>query len=156
MSFLRFQGWIDGETMSQPLLPTLVWPFCHLPCEGAVPLVFRSLSEEMVPYVAAALAGQWEELSPGSSCVGILDCPPVSSSYPFFFFNLQIYNNVGSPALTLNQISLMFHHLGYYLLIFANQSSREGNGNPLQYSCLENPRMEEPGRLQTMGSLNWT
>ena len=73
-----------------------------------------------------------------------------------FFFNLQIYNNVGSPALTLNQISLMFHHLGYYLLIFANQSSREGNGNPLQYSCLENPRMEEPGRLQTMGSLNWT
>ena len=30
--------------------------------------------------------------------------------------------------------------------------SREGNGNPLQYSCLENPWMEEPGRLQSMGS----
>ena len=29
----------------------------------------------------------------------------------------------------------------------------EGNGNPLQYSCLDNPRMEEPGRLQSMGSL---
>ena len=29
----------------------------------------------------------------------------------------------------------------------------EGNGNPLQYSCLENPMMEEPGRLQSMGSL---
>ena len=27
----------------------------------------------------------------------------------------------------------------------------EGNGNPLQYSCLENP-VEEPGRLQSMGS----
>ena len=27
----------------------------------------------------------------------------------------------------------------------------EGNGNPLQYSCLENP-MEEPGGLQSMGS----
>ena len=26
-----------------------------------------------------------------------------------------------------------------------------GNGNPLQYSCLENPTMEEPGRLQSMG-----
>ena len=26
----------------------------------------------------------------------------------------------------------------------------EGNGTPLQYSCLENP-MEEPGRLQSMG-----
>ena len=29
----------------------------------------------------------------------------------------------------------------------------EGNGIPLQYSCLENPRMEEPGKLQSMGSL---
>ena len=28
----------------------------------------------------------------------------------------------------------------------------EGNGNPLQCSCLENPRMEEPGGLPSMGS----
>ena len=29
----------------------------------------------------------------------------------------------------------------------------EGNGNPLQYSCLENPMdSEEPGKLQSMGS----
>ena len=27
----------------------------------------------------------------------------------------------------------------------------EGNGTPLQFSCLENPWMEEPGRLQSMG-----
>ena len=26
------------------------------------------------------------------------------------------------------------------------------NGTPLQYSCLENPWMEEPGGLQSMGS----
>ena len=26
----------------------------------------------------------------------------------------------------------------------------EGNGNPLQYSCLENPWTEEPGWLQSM------
>ena len=32
----------------------------------------------------------------------------------------------------------------------------EGNGNPLQYSCLENPWTEEPGRLQSMGSLSRT
>ena len=25
-----------------------------------------------------------------------------------------------------------------------------GNGNPLQYSCLESPWTEEPGRLQSM------
>ena len=29
---------------------------------------------------------------------------------------------------------------------------REGNGNPFQYSCLENPMMEEPGGLQSRGS----
>jgi len=29
----------------------------------------------------------------------------------------------------------------------------EGNGNPLQYSCLENPWTEEPGRLRSVGSL---
>ena len=28
----------------------------------------------------------------------------------------------------------------------------EGNGTPLQYSCLENPWMEEPGRLKSMAS----
>ena len=30
--------------------------------------------------------------------------------------------------------------------------SREGNGNPFQYSCLGNPRTEEPGGVQSMGS----
>ena len=28
----------------------------------------------------------------------------------------------------------------------------EGNAYPLQYSCLRNPRAEEPGRLLSMGS----
>ena len=31
-------------------------------------------------------------------------------------------------------------------------SSGEGNGNPLQYSCLGNPWTEEPGGLQSMES----
>ena len=33
----------------------------------------------------------------------------------------------------------------------ALQAAGEGNGNPLQCSCLENPATEEPGRLQSMG-----
>ena len=32
------------------------------------------------------------------------------------------------------------------------RSPGEGNGNPLQYSCLENRMDEESGRLQSMGS----
>ena len=31
-----------------------------------------------------------------------------------------------------------------------------GHGNPLQHSCLENPRTEEPGRLQSIGLQSWT
>ena len=37
------------------------------------------------------------------------------------------------------------------------RSSGEGNGNPLQNSCLGNPWTEEPGRLQYVGSQkSWT
>ena len=32
------------------------------------------------------------------------------------------------------------------------RSPGEGKGNPLQCSCLENSMMEDPGRLQSMGS----
>ena len=32
------------------------------------------------------------------------------------------------------------------------RSSGEGNGNPLQYSCLENPWTEKPGGLQSTES----
>ena len=45
---------------------------------------------------------------------------------------------------------------GTYLNIIKaiyDKSTREGNGTPLQYSYLENPWTEEPGRLQFMGLL---
>ena len=38
------------------------------------------------------------------------------------------------------------------LLPGLGRSSGGGNGNLLQYSCLENPWTEEPGMLQTIGS----
>ena len=34
----------------------------------------------------------------------------------------------------------------------SGRSPGEGNGNPLQYSCLEIPWTEESGGLQSMGS----
>ena len=34
----------------------------------------------------------------------------------------------------------------------SGRSPGEGNGNPLQYSCLENPMTEKPNRLQSTGS----
>ena len=33
----------------------------------------------------------------------------------------------------------------------SGRSPGEGNGNPLQYSCLENPWTEELGGLKSMG-----
>ena len=33
----------------------------------------------------------------------------------------------------------------------SGRSPGGGHGNPLQYSCLENPWAEEPGGLQSMG-----
>ena len=35
------------------------------------------------------------------------------------------------------------------------RSPRRGHGNPLQYPCLENPWIEEPGGLQSMGLQSW-
>jgi len=40
---------------------------------------------------------------------------------------------------------------GWGLIPGSGRSPGEGNGNPLQYSCLENPWTEEPGGLQTIG-----
>ena len=38
----------------------------------------------------------------------------------------------------------------------SGRSSGGGNGNPLKYSCLENPWTEEPGGLQSIGSQSQT
>ena len=38
----------------------------------------------------------------------------------------------------------------------SGRSPGEGNGNPLQYSCLGIPRTEEPGGLQSMDRKSWT
>ena len=42
------------------------------------------------------------------------------------------------------------------LITESGRSPREGNGNPLQYSCLRIPWTEEPGGLQFTGSQSWT
>ena len=38
----------------------------------------------------------------------------------------------------------------------SGRSPGGGNGNPLQYSCLDNPMDGEPGGLQSMGSQSQT
>ena len=72
--------------------------------------------------------------------------------------------NIGVPVSFLISVFILcvkhskvgeLEHMVVQFLIFLGISilfSGEVNGTPLQYSCLENPWTEEPGRLQSMGS----
>ena len=58
-------------------------------------------------------------------------CCSVAKSCPVLYF-LMNCSTPGFPVL---------HHLGKVMSLLFNMLSRgEGNGTPLQYSCLENPR----------------
>ena len=45
---------------------------------------------------------------------------------------------------------------GWGSILRSGRSPGEGHGNPLQYSCLRIPWIEEPGGLQSMGSQSRT
>ena len=52
-----------------------------------------------------------------------------------------------------SMVKNMFSNAGdVSLVVGLGRSSGEGYGIPVQYSCLEIPWTEEPGRLQSMGS----
>ena len=53
---------------------------------------------------------------------------------------------------SVHNIHLYFQNMFLYIIV-AILYIGEGNGTPLQHSCLEIPWMEEPGGLQSMGSL---
>ena len=67
------------------------------------------------------------------------------------WFSLWIYVYMGfSGDLVSKESACIVGDLGSILGL--GRSPREWNGNPLQYSCLENPMYEESGGLQSMGS----
>ena len=66
------------------------------------------------------------------------------SSYIIMVHYQNRETNVGILLWSKLQTLLGFHSFFHW---------GEGNGTPLQYSCLENPMAEEHGRLQSMGSL---
>ena len=68
----------------------------------------------------------------------------------FLCVTVPFYNYEVFTAFMLRLPCPQGHNLLNYLPL--SQSFGEGNGTPLQYSCLENLWTEEPGRLQSMGS----
>ena len=71
--------------------------------------------------------------------------------YSLLYKILEVFCQVGFPDGSVGKASACIAgDLG--LIPGLGRSPGEGNGNPLQYSCLENSMTEEPCRLQFMGS----
>ena len=62
-------------------------------------------------------------------------------------FIIQLSTAIASYAIIMLAVNCLIF-LSNWLLLCCH---REGNGNPLQYSCLENPMDGGAGRLQSMG-----
>ena len=79
-----------------------------------------------------------------------------NTGYPLQYSGLENSMDRGAWEVTVHGVTKNRTRLRDFHYVHGstiNNSPGEGNGTPLQYSCLENPWMEEPGRLQSMGSL---
>ena len=70
------------------------------------------------------------------------------------YFSIMILNMVFQAGVK----GVIFSHTVYeyydtFTLMPPLEPIGEGNGTPVQYSCLENPWTEEPGRLLSVGLL---
>ena len=75
----------------------------------------------------------------------------ITSAIAFMFFLKWLYRFLGLPwRLSCNKSACRSGDMGS--IPDSGRSPGEGNGNPLQYSCLGNPWTEEPSGLQSMGS----
>ena len=84
-----------------------------------------------------------------------MDCSLPGSSAAFSKSSLNIWKFTFHVLLKpgLENLEHYFTSVWDENLSFLTCLIGEGNGTPLQYSCLENPWTGEPCRLQSMGSL---
>ena len=69
---------------------------------------------------------------------------------PLPILNFYSHSFTGFPGVSDSKMSA-YNARDLGLIPGSGRSSGEGNGNPLQYSYLENSVTEEPGGLQSMG-----
>ena len=97
------------------------------------------------------------------SSASVKSIPFLSFIKPIFAWNVLLASliflkrSLVLPILLFSSISSHWSLRKVFLSLLAilpiAKDGEEGNGIPFQYSCLENPWTEEPGRLQSMGSL---
>ena len=70
-------------------------------------------------------------------------------------YDLETSNSLKLPTENIDYLSVcpVLKEGVSYSQSFWEGPDGEGNGTPFQYSCLKNPWMEEPGRLQSVGLL---
>ena len=123
-----------GSTLYGPQLPSAVHPSpLHTPSCPVSRHTLLCSSRNILPAFCWGWGGDMEiwELSKWT-------LTRLTGFLSFFFFFKPFSEVLLVPV--LEHCEILQHAFG------------EGNGNPLQYSCLENPWTEEPGRLQSMGS----
>ena len=82
---------------------------------------------------------------PGSSIHGIFQARVLEWGAIAFSKKCSNYHTIALISHTSKVMSLLFNILSRFVI-------GEGNGTPLQYFAWKIPWMEEPGRLQSMGS----
>ena len=128
---------------SLQLCPTLCDPIDSSPPGSPVPGILQARTLEWVA-ISFSNARKWKVKVKSLSHAPLL-ATPWTAAYqapPFMGFSRQEYWS-GVPLHSPNHILFSINLIICILSII----SGEGNGNPLQYSCLENSMTEEPGRL---------
>ena len=139
----------------------------HLPISPTLPhLVPAVLFSASMYLTVLDTTCKWDYEDFFSSCVWLISLS-IMLSHPHMLLQMA-----RSPFLSLNNIHIMYIHIHIYTNIYGlpwwlsgkestcntvgliprwERSCGEGNGNTLQYSCLESPWTEEPGGLQSTG-----
>ena len=102
---------VYGKSMSQPLLPDLMWVFSVSWWVGITRLVSGFLLEGLDPCVAVYLVSPREEGTPGASCVTILLW---SLIFIFFFVKMESTDSILLLLLIIiifNNLNNSFEHL---------------------------------------------
>ena len=131
----------------------------------------RELSPELPEKMARWVRRTWQGLEIRVHCIPSSPSGPANICLPNICFSISMWiaflpyevpnPHLQDPLLSLAEdgiwvrVSAIFPDgsvVKKICLLIQGRSPERGNGNPLQYSCLENPWTEELGGLQSMGS----